>query len=308
MYSYILLFIIISSCQQGSKTTDLDTPTSGHITIAADESLAPIIEAEYQVFSSIYKYAVINFIYAPENELFSYIVNDSAQAIIIARPLNQAEEKHFEKIKIFPRPTKIAIDGIAIITHKENTDSSLSYEQLQKIMSGQFQSWKDVNSKSNLGEIQIVFDNAQSGAVRYIREKVINQQALPQNCYALKTNPEVIDYVSKNKNAMGLIGVSWVSDKDDPETLGFLKQINVVGLTNPQDTIGEPGEFFQPYQAYIALKQYPLIRDIYIISAQGRTGLGTGFAAFVASDKGQRIILKAGIMPATQPVRIVNLN
>lgn len=303
-----MIMVLIYSCQQGSPTAELDTPTTGQITIVADESLAPIVEAEYQVFSSIYKYAVIKFIYAPENELFSYIANDSAQAVIMARPLNKTEESHFEKIKIVPRPTKVAIDGIAIITHKDNKDTNFSYDQLRNVMAGQFHNWKDINTQSSLGDIQIVFDNAQSGAVRYIREEVINKQDLPKNCYAVKTNPEVIDHVSKTPNAIGLIGVSWVSDGDDPKALHFLEHINVMGISNPNDTIGEKGEFFQPYQAYIALKQYPLIREIYIISTQGRNGLGTGFASFVASDKGQRIILKAGIMPATQPIRIVNLN
>ncbi len=299
---------MVAACQQGVKSTDIDTPTTGHITIVADESLKPIIDSEYQVFSAIYKYAVIKFIYAPENELFNYIAKDSAQAMIIARPLNKDEENFFEKEKITPRPTKIAIDAIALITNKENKDSSITYEQVQKLISGQYQVWKDLDPQSNLGDIHIVFDNAQSGAVRYISENLLNNQALPKNCYAVKTNPDVIDYVSKNKNALGLIGVSWVSNGNDPKALSFLNEVNVLALTNPKDTIGEKGEFYQPYQAYIALKQYPLIRDIYIISAQGRNGLGTGFAAFVAGDKGQRIILKAGIMPASQPVRIVHLN
>lgn len=304
----LFVFFIIASCNSSAPTSEIDTPTSGYITIVADESLQPIVDSEYQVFSSIYKYAAIKFIYAPEGELFNYITNDSADAMIMARPLNAEENKYFEKNKITPRPTKIAYDGIAFILNKENKDTTITYEQLQKLMSGQYQQWKDVNKSSTLGDIKIVFDNPKSGAARYIREEVINNQELPKNCYALNTNTEVIDYVSKNKNAIGLIGVSWISDGEDPKSLGFLNQINVMAVSNPKDTLGEKGEFFQPYQAYIALKQYPLIRDIYIISAQGRNGLGTGFASFIASDKGQRIILKAGIMPATQPIRIVNLN
>ena len=301
------LFFLIFSCNQKSSNVDIDTPTTGHITIVADECLKPIIDSEYQVFSSIYKYAVINFVYAPESELFNYVVKDSAQAMIIARKLNKEEESYFEKIKILPRSTRIAIDAIALISNKENIESSLTYDQLRKLISGEYKLWKDVDAKLNLGDINIVFDNAQSGTVRYMLENLNNNKPLPKNCFAVKTNPDVIDYVSKNINALGLIGVSWVSNGNDPKVLSFLDKINVLALTNPKDTVGKSGEFYQPFQAYIALKQYPLIRDIYVISAQGRNGLATGFAAFVASDKGQRIILKAGIMPATQPVRIVNL-
>jgi hypothetical protein len=64
---------------------------------------------------------------------------------------------------------------------------------------------------------------------------------------------------------------------------------------------------FKPWQAYLALKEYPLIRDVYVILTDPRQGLASGFTGFLTSDRGQRIILKAGIVPATQPVRIVNV-
>jgi len=38
-----------------------------------------------------------------------------------------------------------------------------------------------------------------------------------------------------------------------------------------------------------------------------RSALPWGFASFLASDRGQRIILKSGLVPATQPVRVVNI-
>jgi phosphate transport system substrate-binding protein len=51
-----------------------------------------------------------------------------------------------------------------------------------------------------------------------------------------------------------------------------------------------------------------LYRTVYIISREARAGLGSGFTAFVAGDKGQRIILKSGLVPATAPIRIVEIN
>jgi phosphate transport system substrate-binding protein len=35
------------------------------------------------------------------------------------------------------------------------------------------------------------------------------------------------------------------------------------------------------------------------------SGLGSGFVSFVAGEKGQRIILKSGLVPATMPIRII---
>ena len=59
--------------------------------------------------------------------------------------------------------------------------------------------------------------------------------------------------------------------------------------------------------ASIALNEYPLIRDVYAVLTDPRMGLASGFTSFLTSDRGQRIILKAGILPATQPVRIVDV-
>jgi phosphate transport system substrate-binding protein len=50
-----------------------------------------------------------------------------------------------------------------------------------------------------------------------------------------------------------------------------------------------------------------LARDLYIINAQGFSGLGMGFASFVAGDIGQRIILKSGLLPVRVPGRKINI-
>jgi phosphate transport system substrate-binding protein len=74
------------------------------------------------------------------------------------------------------------------------------------------------------------------------------------------------------------------------------------------DSTGMQLDYYKPYQAYIALKNYPLTRDVMIINREGRNGLGTGFASFVAGDKGQRMIRLMGLLPATMPVRIIQVN
>lgn len=44
-----------------------------------------------------------------------------------------------------------------------------------------------------------------------------------------------------------------------------------------------------------------------MVSKEAYTGLGAGFTAFVASERGQRIVLKFGLVPATMPVRLVEI-
>jgi phosphate transport system substrate-binding protein len=78
--------------------------------------------------------------------------------------------------------------------------------------------------------------------------------------------------------------------------------VNVLAVKNLSG-----GSYYMPSQNNIAEGKYPLARDLYIINGQGFTGLGMGFASFVAGDIGQRIILKSGLLPERIPGRKINI-
>lgn len=301
-FLFSIISLLLLSCGNKSDRTS-DTPTSGNITIAADETLRPIIEAETDTFQATYKYAKLKTLYLPENDAVQAMLQDSARLVIATRPLNKEEEEYFKKIKITVKPLKIATDAIAFIVHPENTDTTLTKSVIRDIVSGKTKTWSEIHKGSGWGPVQIVFDNAGSSTVRYVTDSVAPGVKLPENCFAAKTNKEVIEYVANHKNALGIIGVNWVSDFDDGKVLGFLNKIKVVGIESDKN----PGTFFKPYQAYIADRSYPYIRDIWLISREARAGLGTGFASYISSDKGQRIILKSGLVPATMPVRLIQI-
>ena len=73
------------------------------------------------------------------------------------------------------------------------------------------------------------------------------------------------------------------------------------------EDVATPVNSYKPYQAYLYYGNYPLARSIYALLNDPRSGLPWGFTSFMTSDKGQRIILKSGLVPATQPVRIVRV-
>jgi phosphate transport system substrate-binding protein len=128
---------------------------------------------------------------------------------------------------------------------------------------------------------------------------------LPDYCYSANSNPDVITYVENHPEAIGLISVNWISDRDDSVTHDFLKRVKVAAISS--EVFSEGDDFYTPHPAYIADKSYPFIREVYAISRETFTGLGRGFIQFVAGDQGQRIILKMGMLPATMPVRLVQI-
>lgn len=310
LYNLLALIAGVSlmvACNSRNQVEYTDTATSGEIKISVDESFEQIIDGELDTFHALYKHATITPNYTNETQAIQDLINDSARIIVVTRMLNANEMKYFEGRKLTPRITKIAKDAIAFIINNDNNDTILNMDHIEQIFTGQLKDWKDLNKENTLGEIRIVFDNKNSSTARYVRENITNGKDFPPNAFALDSNVEVINYVNQHKNAIGVIGVSWISDGDDPTTLGFLNKVKTLAIV-AADTSKGFGSSYKPYQAYIATNYYPYTREVYIISREARTGLGSGFAAFVAGDKGQRIILKSGIMPATQPVRIVGFH
>ena len=293
-----------AACGGNAFKPDLsDTPTSGNLKIVSDESFEPLMNSQAETFMSLYKNAKIEISYKTEADAINYLMNDSVKVIISGKDLTPEQHQYFKDHKVLARSTKIAVDALALIINKENIDSMLTLSQFESILKGKTNNWNAINSKNNLGDIAVVFDKSGSSNVRFLKEKLLQNGNFPANCFALNSNKEVIDYVINKRNAIGVIGVSWISDSNDSTAMTFLNQIKVIALKN--DTSTEYSDYYQPYQAYIALKQYPLTRDVFLINRQSRNGLGTGFASFVAGDQGQRLVRLKGLLPATMPVRIV---
>lgn len=293
---------LIAGCNNQPGQVYTDTPTYGQIKIASDETLQPICDVEIQVFEGLYKYANVTPIYTPEKNAFKMLLDDSVRLILSTRKLSKSEEEFFNSKKIYPRQREIARDAITILLNPKNNDTILSVETIKEVLTGKIQHWNQIDKKNKLGKIQVVFDNQSSSTVRYVIDSITKGTPLSPTLSAVDLNKEVVDYVSKNTNALGIIGVSWVSDRTDSTCLTFLKKVNVALLSS--EKVATYDNSNKPYQAIIAKRMYPLIRSIYVINAEPRQGLASGFAAFVASYRGQLILLKSGILPVTQPVNV----
>lgn len=299
-----LLIAFSFSCNEPDKKP-LSTPTSGETHIAVDESFEPLLSQTVDTFQSLYTQAKVKAVYKPEADVINDFMNDSVDVIITCKELSASQMEYIKAKNIAYKKTQIAFDAVAIIVNNSNPDSLLKLSQIKNILNGNYSNWKQLSGKNDGGEIAFVFDNAASSNTRFLKERFSDGKDFSKNCFAVKSNKEVIDYVEKTKNAIGVIAVNWISDEDAADANGFLKRIRVADI---QDDINSQDlNYYGPYQAYISLKNYPLVREVWVMNREGRAGLGTGFASFVAGDQGQRIVRLAGLLPATMPIRIVNM-
>ena len=298
---FVLLVCCLGCGTPNQKNEPTDTPTSGTVNISVDESYTLLFTNQIYTFQNLYERAHINVKYQTEREALNALLNDSCKIAVLNRDLTPEEKKNFEAKNIFPKTTKIAEDAIALIVHPNNNDTSLMLDYVKRLLTGEEKSWPS-DPKS---EVEIVFDNNESTNARYMKE-LIGNAPFQKNCYAVKSNQEVINHVAEHPGAMGIISVNWISDKDDTLSQKFLKKIKVVGLTK-EKSINPMTRFYKPYQGYVVTKDYPLVRDVFMINRQTRAGLGMGFVSFVAGEKGQRMIKLQGMVPASVPVRVIQL-
>lgn len=304
IYPVIGMMILLSSCNSMGKRATNETPTRGNIKISADESFKPIIEAEIFTFTHLYPSAHITPSYKPEYDVINDFMNDSVKVIVTSKKLTDYQIQYLRDTQIIARTTTYAYDALALVTNKKNIDSLLKYNTVRDIFTGKITKWNQVDPKNKLGDIRVIFDNNKSGNIRYFKELFSVKDSLAGNFFAVNNNPEVINFVSRNPDALGIVSVNWISDKDDSTATSFINKVNIVGVSHQ---FIDDGSYYRPEQGFIYDKSYPFVREVYLISRETFAGLGSGFINWSCAEQGQRIVLKSGLVPATMPIRLVQV-
>ncbi|WP_264566559.1 PstS family phosphate ABC transporter substrate-binding protein [Flavobacterium sp. N3904] len=287
----IFMCLLFAYCnQKGEESKNEETILKGTATIFVDETITPIVEDEVMVFESKYD-AKFTLVSKSESEILNSLFDKEAKIAVLARNLSKKELNIFEQRKILPKITKFATDAIALVANKNSNDTLIALKDVVGFMKGE-----------RTSKIKgLVFDNPNSSTVRYINTLAGLNQIPENDVYSFKTNNEVLKYVSENDGMVGIVGVNWLS-QPNPSMEKVISNINVLNVKG----IGGK-DFYSPSQNNLAEGTYPLVRDLYIINCQGTSGLGMGFASFVAGDIGQRIVLKSGLLPVVIPARKLNI-
>ena len=108
----------------------------------------------------------------------------------------------------------VARDAIAVIVNPSVTDSLFTMQELKEILTGKFRK-----------KLIPVFDGVKAtSTVRFIVDSVLKNESLSPDAMAARTSEGVIDYVAKNPQAIGFIGVSWIGNKEDTCTSEFFEE------------------------------------------------------------------------------------
>ncbi|RRB04048.1 PstS family phosphate ABC transporter substrate-binding protein [Larkinella rosea] len=289
-----------------SSSPPADNPTHGQIAITADESLEPMVESIYKAYEGVYPDTKFHATFKPEQEAIATMLRDSARLVFSTRELSDSEKSIFAKNKIKYKSEFIATDGIALIVGRENSDSLITMAELGDIFQGKITRWEQLKSGNQSGPIVLVFDNNNSSNLNFALKQFKVNDLSRIKIFTVNSNKQVIEYVRKNPTALGFIGVNWISDGDSPLAAELSKNLRVMGVAEkPNPTSID--DFFQPFQKNLGLKLYPLRRNVYVISREAHSGLGSGLINYIIRDVGGLLIEKGGLWPTKPYIREVFL-
>ncbi len=281
---------VFVSCKNKTKSTkEGEDILTGKLPVIVDQTLLPIIQESADVFESSYPNSSLELMARPEIRAVNALLADSAYVVVLTRKLTNEEDSYFKKRGIQPKIFQMASDAVVLINNRNSADTIMPQKDVKSLLEG------------NLAGQRLIFDNANSSTLRYLKDYFKLNKIDPKAVSAMKDSEDVMKYVSENANTVGVIGYNWYL-KAIEKNSNLLDKIRTLSIESTGKE-GEKTSFYRPSQSTIADGLYPFVRPVYIMNYQPNMGLGLGFSAFLTGDRGQRIVLKAGLVPATMPGR-----
>ena len=172
------------------------------------------------------------------------------------------------------KETVLAIDGIAIIVHNDNSVADLTVEQISAVFKGEVTNWSEVGGKD--GEI-VCIGREESSGTRDGFESITDTEEACVYRQELTSNGAVLTAVAENPNAIGYVSLSSVKDT--------VKAISVSGVV--------------PSEATIKDGSYAVQRPFVLVTKEGTSLSETAqaFFDFATSTAANDIITAAGVVP-----------
>lgn len=283
----VMALVITLSC---TGREPRETATSGHLVVSCAESAIPYINRCAAAFTTLYDKATIRVDTTTSREALVDLVNGKSRLAVLARDLNAAESTAVNSGQEKLIAQKVALDGIALIVHGDNPVEQLTFDQLNAIFTGTVQNWREVGGNDQ--PLHPLIRDRNSGTYEIVQQRVLRNQPYGTTVRLCRTFREMVALVEQDAGAIGGVGMGWVQQ-------GYLKAIAVA--EKPE------GPFVVPSQQSIYEEKYPLRRSLILCSFGERLDLVAGFMTFMMSAQGQRLAVSEGLVPATMPVRIVQM-
>jgi phosphate transport system substrate-binding protein len=299
----IILLLLLSSCSQNRSADNTNAGEGkiykGELKVDVDPGLEHVMKLQQEVFEYQHDSVKLNIQYRNESDMLSDFRTGKATMLVMTRALDSNEiQSLIKQDTIYVREIKVAHDAVALIGNKSFNDSSLDIETLKKY-------FDPANISPDVP--QMVFEDQHSSVVKFMLNKLGYKGQVSSHVYALKSTEEVIDYVKKSNNSIGFIPFNFLSNLQNEDVKKIYDSVKVISLR----TVYKDGSVIRvsANQSDIATGDYPLTRNIYTeMRLNYADNLEWLFANFLFRERGGRIFLEDGLMPANFTPLDVDVN
>lgn len=251
-----------------SAAPQQSTALSGTVSLAGSTSMEKLCEAMSEAFMEAYPDITVTVEYTGSGAGIESLTQGSIDIGNASRGLKDGEKEKGAVENI------VAVDGIAVITDKENTVSGLTREQLAAVYTGEVTKWSELGGNDDA--IVVIGREAGSGT-RGAFEELLGVEDVCSYAQELDSTGAVLAKVASTPGAIGYVSLDVVDDT--------VTALSLDGAPASEESI-LAGDY---------LLSRPFVMATMGEIAEQNELVKTWFS-YIASDEGQSVITDLGLI------------
>ncbi len=300
---------IAGEARSGPVTGALDAIDSipdGQYAYSGSATMVPIrqaIESLIQAEASEFQLQYLNPVTGPNSTRgIDLLITREVAFVDSSRPIKPEEYKAAERLGIELQQTPVAIDGIAITVHPDLDIEGLTLAQLSDIFLGNVTNWSEVGGP-DLEIRPYSMPPSTSGTASFFIRRILKGSPLAERVeIAAETTPALRTIASTPGSiyyASAPLAVPQCSVKTLPIATAEGRPY-VAPYDSPQVSAADcPNQRNQINKDAFKNGTYPLIRRLFVITAQGESAdieAGKAYSDILLSAEGQTLVEEAGFV------------
>lgn len=221
------------------------------------------------------------------------LLNGTTDLANASRELKNSEMETATQKGVTPVTYEVALDGIAVIVHPDNSVENLTLQQLSDIFSGKITNWKQLGGEDMM--ITLYGRENSSGTYEFFKEHVLGknesgkQVDYSPSTQVLQGTAALGEAVARDVKGIGYGGVGYFALRKDVKILHIKKDASSTAIS--------PAENGQVNYQVIWDGDYSISRYLYCFTNGEATGELKNFIEFIMSPEGQKLVESMEYIP-----------
>jgi phosphate transport system substrate-binding protein len=207
------------------------------------------------------------------------LINGTTDICMASRSMSEKEKADAAGKGRAPVEHVVALDGIAIVTHKSNPLNDITIEQLGKIYRGEVKNWSEIGGPDQ--KIIALSRESTSGTYVFFQEHVLQKKDYGADVRLLPSTAAIVQGAETDAGAIGYVGLGYAHSAGDA--------VKVLPVKATPDAPAIPATVDT-----VRSKQYSIARELFFYTIGTPSGAVAQFLDFVKGPEGQKIVEAEG--------------